>query len=58
MIGRKKMSRLTVYDAMSLVKRLYEKAITLEYVQKPISWALYQAWKEFDKREKCSDGKE
>ena len=53
------MSRLTVYDAMSLVKRLYDKAITLEYVQKPISWALYQAWKEFDKREKCNDwGKE
>ena len=45
------MSRLTVYDAISLVKRLYEKAVTLEYVQKPISWALYQTWKEFDKRE-------
>lgn len=46
------MNRLTVYDAISLVKRLYEKAVTLEYVQKPISWALYQTWKEFDKREK------
>lgn len=48
------MNRLTVYDAISLVKRLYEKAVTLEYVQKPISWALYQTWKEFDKREKVS----
>lgn len=45
------MSRLTIYDAISLLKRIYEKAITLEYVYKPISWALYETWKEFDKRE-------
>lgn len=57
-IGRKKMSRLTVYDAISLVKRLYEKAVTLEYVQKPISWALYQTWKEFDKREMVREREE
>lgn len=52
------MSRLTVYDAISLVKRLYEKAVTLEYVQKPISWALYQTWKEFDKREMVREREE
>ena len=46
------MSKLTQYDAISLFLRIYDKAIRTPYVQKPISWALYQTWKEFDKREK------
>ena len=28
----------------------YGKALTMEYVRNKIAWALYQTWKEFDKK--------
>lgn len=47
-----KNSNLTIYDAISVLKRIYESAVKREYIHKPISYALYECWREFDKREK------
>lgn len=30
------------------VERMYNKALTKPYIKKPLAWALYQAWKEYD----------
>lgn len=35
---------------------VYDKAKELDYIQKPISYALYQTWKEWDYKEKESEG--
>lgn len=32
--------------AIKLLKKEYERAKHLEYVRKPLAWALYQVWKE------------
>lgn len=48
----------TIYEAISLVKRIYEKALKLDYVLKPVSWTLYECWKEFDKREMVREREE
>ena len=41
---------MTLEQAIELLKQEYERAKTLEYVQKPLAFALYQVWKEADKR--------
>ena len=38
--------------AIRKFNEFYDKAVKLSYVEKPISWALYQTWKWFDKKEK------
>ncbi len=30
------------------VERMYNNALTMPYIQKPLAWALYQVWKEYD----------
>lgn len=35
-----------------LSENYYNKALTYKWVEKPMSWALYQTWKEFDSKEK------
>lgn len=35
--------------AIKILKQKYERAKHLEYVKKPIAYALYQTWKYFDK---------
>ena len=30
------------------VERMYNKALTKPYIKKPLAWALYQVWKEYD----------
>lgn len=35
--------------AMDRVSEMYEKALKSPYVQKPLAWALYQVWKEYDR---------
>lgn len=42
--------------AIELFKEKYEKAKKLDYVQKPISYALYQTWKIIDKKERKKQG--
>lgn len=38
--------------AIRKFNEFYDKALKSDYVEKPISWALYQTWKLFDKKEK------
>lgn len=39
---------MTLKKAVKLLEAEYERAKKLEYVQKPLAWALYQVWKEAD----------
>jgi hypothetical protein len=47
---------MTSERAIELFKVEYEKAKKLDYVQKPISYALYQTWKKVDKKERKKQG--
>lgn len=38
--------------AIKLLRAEYEKAQDLEFVHKPMAYALYQVWKYFDETEK------
>lgn len=33
------------------VKEMYQKAVNLPYIKKPLAWALYQVWKKHDKED-------
>ncbi len=39
-------------QAIEILKANYERALKMEYVTKPLSWALYYTWREIDKEEK------
>lgn len=39
---------MTLEKAVKLLEEKYEQAKNMEYVQKPLAWALYQTWKEVD----------
>ena len=41
---------MTLEQAVELLKKEYERAKNMEYVQKPLAWALFQVWKIADKR--------
>ena len=41
---------MTLEQAIKLLNNEYERAKNMEYVQKPLAWALFQVWKEADKR--------
>ena len=43
---------MTIEQAIELLKKEYERAKNMEYVQNPLAWALFQVWKEADKRGK------
>lgn len=43
---------MTLEQAITLLRKWYEKAQKSEYVQFPLAWALYQVWREADK-ERC-----
>lgn len=45
------MAKMTPEKAIKLFQKYYEEALRSEYVQKKVSWALYQAWKEADAKE-------
>ena len=34
------------------LRKQYELALTLEYVRKPLAWALYQTWRYYDRKER------
>lgn len=40
---------MTLERAISLLRKEYERACTLDYVRNPLAWALYQIWKKVDK---------
>ena len=39
---------MTLGKAAKLLEEKYEQAQKMEYVQKPLAWALFQTWKEVD----------
>lgn len=39
---------MTLEKAVKLLEEKYAQAQKMEYVQKPLAWALYQTWKEVD----------
>lgn len=39
---------MTLEKAIKLLEEKYEQAQKMEYVQKPLAWALFQTWKEVD----------
>ncbi len=41
---------LTLEDAIDMLKKEYERARNMEYVRKPLAWALFQVWKKVDKQ--------
>lgn len=44
-----------VKQVVTLLERNYSLALRNPIVEKPISWALYQTWKEFDRKEKARE---
>ena len=48
---------MTLEQAIELLRKEYERAKNLEYVKKPLAWALYQVWKKAD-RAKMKGGAE
>lgn len=40
---------MTLEQAIELLKKEYERAKNMEYVKKPLAWALFQVWKKADK---------
>lgn len=43
---------MTIEHAIKYLYRQYEVAKTMEYIKKPLAWALYQTWRYVDKEEK------
>lgn len=43
---------MTLEEAKALLDEEYERAKTLEYVKKPLAFALYSVWKKADKEKK------
>lgn len=51
----------TLTKAVYELMRQHKKALSLKYVKKPISWALYHTWRILDNEEKereTKDGEE
>lgn len=40
---------MTIEEAKELLDVEYERALQLDYVQKPLAYALHQVWKKADK---------
>ena len=45
---------MTLEEAKQLLDEEYERAIKLDYVRKPVAYALYQVWKKADTGRVCS----
>lgn len=41
---------MTLEQAIELLRKEYERAKGLEYVRKPLAFALFQVWKKADKK--------
>ncbi|MBQ2747818.1 MAG: hypothetical protein IJF28_05040 [Firmicutes bacterium] len=39
-------------EAIDLLRKEYERAKNIEYVKKPLAWALFQVWRKADNTEK------
>jgi hypothetical protein len=39
---------MTLEQAIEMLKKEYERAKNMEYVKKPLAWALFQVWRKAD----------
>ena len=39
---------ITLEKTIKMLEEEYERAKNMEYVKKPLAWALYQVWKKVD----------
>jgi hypothetical protein len=39
---------MTLEKAIELLQKEYERAKNMDYVKKPLAWALFQVWKKAD----------
>jgi len=46
---------MTLEEAIQMLRDEYERARNLEFVRKPVAYALYQVWKIADRRRKKGD---
>ena len=42
---------MKIENAIKYLYKQYEKAKAMEYIKKPLAWALYQTWRYVDKEE-------
>lgn len=54
-MSKRKTPKVNWYDTELKFEKLLEQAIEDKYIKKPITWALYKAWKWADKYEKERD---
>lgn len=47
-----------IYEAMDKVYDEFKKAEELDYIKKPIAYALYQVWKQYDMLNSIKNGRE
>lgn len=47
---------MTLEQAIELLRKEYERAKKMKYVQRPLAWALYQVWKKADAMKEGSQG--
>lgn len=43
---------MSIDDAIAMLRREYEKALTQEWILSPLAWALYIVWKKADSERK------
>lgn len=46
---------MKIEAAIKYLYKQYEKAKTMDYVKKPLAWALYQTWRYVDKEASIND---
>lgn len=51
-------TKVILEDAIKLLKENYNEAMKYDYIQKPLSWALYHTWDEISHIEKKKAPKE
>ncbi len=41
---------MTIEEAVTLLRAMYDKSLTIPHIFNPVAWALYQTWREADAR--------
>lgn len=47
----KEQKKIQPRTAITLFSKYYEEAMQNDYIQKPVSWALYKTWREINAQE-------
>ena len=41
---------MTLTQAITMLKKEYERGLKMDYVRDPLAWALHKVWREADRR--------